>query len=268
MWLLVVVLSLLVAKFTAAQPFVLPFVVTGIPIFRAVDSRFVTCLNELAHSSPSFTDWRGYIFYVALPALFLLSGIASLFLLEPGQSLVLGYARGVVCNIVYYLATTEVKLMLILWGFVDARQSRRGFFAAVQRGFVLVRSVAAVVLWVRRLRSSARIWPMYIYLATRLVYIGRLILGLAASWWNYSANGAEAARSVPADQVTDICAVCRSAPEEPKQLECGHIFCQGCLERWLMGNPSCPMCRRATREHVTIELADGRTELPLILFPF
>jgi hypothetical protein len=262
------VLALLIAKFTLAHPFVIPFVGAGIPIFRAVDSRFVACLNELARSSPSFTNWCDYISYIVFPVLFLLFGIIGVFILDPGASLVLECVRGVVFNIVYYMATTELKLMWILWGFVDARQCRRGFFAAVHRGFVLLRSVVAVVQWVRHFRLSASIAPMYIYLAIRLVYIGRLTFGLAASWWNYSANGVECARSVTPDQVTDICAVCRSTPEEPRQLECGHIFCQGCLERWLMGNPSCPMCRRATREHVTIELADGRTELPLILFPF
>jgi hypothetical protein len=262
------IIVLLIAKFTAAHPFVLPFIAAGIPIFRAVDSRFVTCLNELAHSSPSFTDWRDYISSVMLPTLFILFGIVGLFLFGPGQSFVLGFARGIACNIVFYLATTEVKLILILWGLVDARQSRRGFFAAVQRSFVLARSVAAVVQWMHYFRSSASVWPMYIYLAIRLVYITRLTLNLATSWWHYSANGIESAHSVSADQVTDICAVCRSSPEEPKQLECGHIFCQGCLERWLMGNPSCPTCRRATKEHITIELADGRTELPFILLPF
>jgi hypothetical protein len=268
MWFFIVILVLLVTKFTSAHHFVILFVASGIPIFRAVDSRFVACLNELSHSSPSFTDWGSYVSYVALPVLFLLFGIVGVVLLEPDQSLVLECASGVVWNIIFYLATTEVKLMWIIWGFVDARQCRRGFFAAVQRGFVLARSIIAVLQWVHYFRLRSSIWLMYIYLVIRLVYIARLTLDLTATWWNYSANGVESARRIPHDQVTDICAVCRSAPDEPRQLECGHIFCQGCLERWLMGNPSCPICRRKTKEHVTIELADGRTELPFILFPF
>jgi hypothetical protein len=95
MWLFLVIPALLSAKFMAPHPFVVPFVAAGIPIFWAVDSRFVACLNELAPSSPSFTECRGCVPSVALPLLFLLFGIVGVILIGPDQSFVLGCASGI-----------------------------------------------------------------------------------------------------------------------------------------------------------------------------
>lgn len=43
------------------------------------------------------------------------------------------------------------------------------------------------------------------------------------------------------------CAICQSEfqqGEEGKRLECQHVYHKSCLDRWLMVNAVCPVCRR------------------------
>ncbi|XP_043534046.1 E3 ubiquitin-protein ligase TRIM21-like isoform X2 [Chiloscyllium plagiosum] len=40
------------------------------------------------------------------------------------------------------------------------------------------------------------------------------------------------------------CSICLEYFEEPVSLDCGHVFCRGCIVVfWKVGNPSCPECR-------------------------
>jgi hypothetical protein len=158
----------------------------------------------------------------------------------------------------------ELKLLSLILKFADANRSRRGLFAAIQRAIVLLRSISLLPRWARYIDVPI---ARCSYVVARAVYVIRLAWGLLGSWRNYSANGVETAKPVPRDAVTDVCPVCRSAPRDPVRLECGHIFCQDCIGRWLIERPCCPVCRRPTRRHIRIELADGRTELALLIFP-
>ncbi|XP_060706872.1 zinc finger protein RFP-like isoform X1 [Hemiscyllium ocellatum] len=41
------------------------------------------------------------------------------------------------------------------------------------------------------------------------------------------------------------CSICLEYFEEPVSLDCGHVFCRGCIVVfWKVGHPSCPECRR------------------------
>lgn len=42
----------------------------------------------------------------------------------------------------------------------------------------------------------------------------------------------------------DACAVCLGDVEHAALLECGHRFCQPCIEDWLSRSDSCPICRQ------------------------
>lgn len=41
-----------------------------------------------------------------------------------------------------------------------------------------------------------------------------------------------------------LCSICTDVLEEPVQGSCEHMFCSGCIEKWLSSNPKkCPVCR-------------------------
>ena len=51
-----------------------------------------------------------------------------------------------------------------------------------------------------------------------------------------------------------ICIICKANPMEQDpvipQCCCGFVVCKGCIEEWLLGNPSCPQCR----EEISLDL--------------
>ena len=41
-----------------------------------------------------------------------------------------------------------------------------------------------------------------------------------------------------------VCAVCQSPFQNAVEIdECGHMFCDRCVRRWIGTNPTCPVCR-------------------------
>ena len=44
------------------------------------------------------------------------------------------------------------------------------------------------------------------------------------------------------------CPICQELTSTPKTTSCNHTFCTGCLDRWLISNHTCPMCRTQIRE--------------------
>ena len=39
------------------------------------------------------------------------------------------------------------------------------------------------------------------------------------------------------------CSICFSKIDKEHKLDCGHVFHESCIEKWINTNPSCPICR-------------------------
>ena len=57
----------------------------------------------------------------------------------------------------------------------------------------------------------------------------------------------ESHRFNPQPSADFLCAICQCVLWKPLMCPCQHIFCQGCIEAWLLRSPSCPTCRRTVR---------------------
>ena len=48
----------------------------------------------------------------------------------------------------------------------------------------------------------------------------------------------------PQPPVECTCPICLNVFFEPRENTCGHVFCEGCLEQWVVeGMETCPLCR-------------------------
>ncbi|XP_037955386.1 E3 ubiquitin-protein ligase RNFT1-like [Teleopsis dalmanni] len=56
-----------------------------------------------------------------------------------------------------------------------------------------------------------------------------------------------------------ICPICHDNYNNPIALECGHIFCDDCVNTWFKREQTCPMCRSKQSEDKTWQ--DGATSL-------
>jgi len=44
------------------------------------------------------------------------------------------------------------------------------------------------------------------------------------------------------------CPICQETTKDTKTTSCRHTFCVSCLDKWLMHNHTCPMCRTQIQE--------------------
>ena len=49
------------------------------------------------------------------------------------------------------------------------------------------------------------------------------------------------------------CPICQETTQAPKTTSCQHTFCALCLDKWLMNNHTCPMCRTQIRDPTDVE---------------
>ena len=59
------------------------------------------------------------------------------------------------------------------------------------------------------------------------------------------------ATSSGSDSTVEKCIVCLSEYEEGdtlRHLKCGHDFHKDCIDQWLQGNATCPVCRSNAKE--------------------
>ncbi len=53
------------------------------------------------------------------------------------------------------------------------------------------------------------------------------------------------------------CPVCLDTVQQPTQLSCAHVFCGGCVAKWLRRKPSCPVCRTNIDVETRAELVEA-----------
>ena len=64
----------------------------------------------------------------------------------------------------------------------------------------------------------------------------------------------------------NICSICHDTFNEPIKIQCGHIFCENCLEEWLARDRTCPICRSTIHSSGPKARDDGSTPMFPMLF--
>ena len=162
------------------------------------------------------------------------------------------------------LATTAAKATLLVLHPVtppDRLRRREAALAALDAGAATARAAWSTAPWVAFLATPHAALPdvaaaafALAFAAGKLVVVTRRARAAGAA---LAATGRDAAWGTPValnDADADVeagtpalpeCPICQSTPVDPIRLQrCGHVFCEGCVERWFeQGRDTCPMCR-------------------------
>ena len=57
------------------------------------------------------------------------------------------------------------------------------------------------------------------------------------------------------------CPICQDFNRDTKTTICNHTFCQSCLDKWLISNHTCPMCRTQIQEPTRDEYTSNTSGL-------
>ncbi|CAG0915677.1 unnamed protein product [Notodromas monacha] len=79
----------------------------------------------------------------------------------------------------------------------------------------------------------------------------------------YRAQGA-APTAQDLEEANHMCPICHDSFQRPAKMECGHVFCDDCIELWMDRENNCPMCRAALRHDSAWR--DGHTSYCPMIF--
>jgi hypothetical protein len=264
---LVAVIVSVCLKFFWSSPILLGYLLASIPVFAAVESRFLLSLSRMPLSRPDFLDWGDIRVHLIAPVPFLAIGFAVWLFHDAPSTFVSRYVACLVLTVLCFLLGALVKSYAIYFGCVNLNQAKRGFFSIVERALLLTRTLMVTRAWFIYFRDLPSKWPLRVYILLKAVFLAHLGFGLVLTWRRYTARKAKGIRCVTMDEVKDDCAICLSRPINPCKLPCGHIFCRECMERWLATSPTCPTCRNDSLP-VNVGMAEGTTAWVFFALPF
>ena len=228
-------------------------------------------LHKMATSSSYYFETPYFLIPWGIGALiFGIIGVVCLNLgIVPHQNFVATYLYTMLLSLTFFLFSNGLKCILLGSKIITFKFTRRGFFGFFQRVFILIRSFAVSLRWIC---YFCDIWPIpsiltiiaypktfwcCVYIVLKCILLLWLLWDLVSTIRDYNVNSKVAFQPAPPELVNDPCIICTLWPKEPVMLSCGHIFCYECAYRWLMSNPTCPLCRHSIAERKNIEFADG-----------
>jgi hypothetical protein len=219
-------------------------------------------------SGPDFLHWRDIFAHLVFPPFLVIAGALLWLFRVASDGFFDRYLVCLLATTVWFLGGSVVKCYALYLQIVNAGRAKRGFFSVSQRVLILTRGILVFPEWFRYFRSLRSEWALWVYLVLKAGFIAVFVVSLPVAWMRYEARKGQIATRVREEEVKDDCAVCLCAPTEPCKLPCGHIFCQECLERWLMTNPSCPICRREMLKATDVGWGEAGTDWVFFLLPF
>ncbi|KAJ3313696.1 hypothetical protein HDV04_001706 [Boothiomyces sp. JEL0838] len=67
--------------------------------------------------------------------------------------------------------------------------------------------------------------------------------------------GIEEEEMIAIEEELEPCSICLSNPTKSTLIPCFHTFCFSCIKKWLINNPTCPLCKQQT------ELVSNNTDI-------
>lgn len=219
-----------------------------------------TSSTECTSYDPHLAFIQGGIAMIPFP---IVGFVYSFLYTKQTLSLVSTYLVSLLRSFSLFSFASALKSAALGTGLINVKFMRQGLLGIVQRIFIIIRNLVVIPLWKNFFEDGSTFRNIYILL--KLIIQLWLLWNFAFTIRDYNNNCESCFRPVDPGRELDDCLICMEQPKDPVRIKCKHVFCSGCIHRWLADHNTCPKCRYVLREPRVIEIGDGR--MPSLL-PF
>ena len=172
-------------------------------------------------------------------------------------------------SLMIFSLSTSIKGLLVSLRIISDNYIRSGFFSMFQLFICFCRSSIAIKTWINWIRTKMQhyILSSFLYLIIKGYAIYLILYEISRSIKRFCQN---TKLQFPAFQGTtdEECTICLCQINEPKILECGHIFCYNCINKWVKRRPICPLCRSKAYAPYSVDMMNGYIPFFILLCVF
>lgn len=253
----------------------IPFILTSVTyaVLLVAERKLALITRLLSESSEYFSTIPSFIIPSGL-FLFVLSSVtlSAAKYVDFELTIASTYLKSMIISNSLFLLALSFKCAIIMSNWVNYQREKRGFYGLYQRLFVIIRFIAVMPIWYNFFASfTDKTWPLIAYVVLKLIVFNWLAREFTESCLNYKSNKRCDVKKVKLDKIPEehrVCIICMCEPIEPVALQCEHVFCYKCLERWMESHNTCPFCRNILVERKAIEFSDGHLPSFVFVFPF
>lgn len=242
-------------------------------ILMITERKLAETTRMITESSEYFSSLPKYIFPSCIALMVVSFAVFYMLKKTPVDDTVISnYLYSLSISNTIFIFALSLKCGIILFNVVTYQMERRGFYGLYQRFFVIIRFIAVFPHWYNYFSSVAFSKGFLVeFLVLKVTVLIWLVYEFIISWEKYIFNKKCVVRRVKLDEIPEAqntCIICMGQLTEPVSLQCNHIFCFKCVERWMKNHTTCPFCRNETVKHQHIEFSDGYLPSCIFLFPF
>lgn len=193
-------------------------------------------------------------------------------------SFVVNYSKSIALTLIVFNFYLALKIVLVGFKIASVFQVKRGLFAIFHRFSIFLRSLLITAKWIDFFSNSehTKLIPIIIskdfsickmYLIAKAIFFAELIWDFDVVRYTFYTTY----RSLFAQnqyQELSNCEICKKPCLNEIQLECGHAFCQQCIENALNNHPFCPVCKEPPLKDPKFAFFDGAVSLAAIFCCF
>ena len=173
-------------------------------------------------------------------------------------------------SLIIFSLSTAIKGFLLSFKVISDNFIRSGFFSIFQLSICFFRALFTFHTWINWIheRSQHYIFSSFLYFLIKGYSIALIAYEMYRSITGFIQNKKFQLPDFNGISEDDECLICCCPMVEPKVLECGHVFCYRCINKWVKRRPICPLCRSKTHKPFNIDMMNGYIPFFILLCVF
>ncbi|KAK8889335.1 hypothetical protein M9Y10_034081 [Tritrichomonas musculus] len=193
-------------------------------------------------------------------------------------SFVVNYTKSIALTMVVFNFYLALKIILVGFRIASIFQVKRGLFAIFHRFAIFLRSLLITRKWIDFFSNSmhTKLIPIIIskdfsickmFLISKSIFFAELIWDFDVVRYTFYTSYRKLFAPIQCKEDTN-CDICHKPSLNQIKLDCGHIFCQQCIDEALHDRPFCPICNEPPVKDPTFAFFDGAISLAAVFCCF